>query len=93
MQADIWRLMTPYFTTRDIGEARLWPISFKAQERWIGLSLLVAVIGIELGQVAIHVRLSYFSRALYDAIQTKNAVDFWEQLLYWQCHENAGALG
>jgi putative ATP-binding cassette transporter len=82
---NIWRLTTPYFTTRDVGEARIWPVSFRAQERWIGLTLLVAVVGIELGQVAIHVRLSYFSRALYDAIQSKNAVDFWEQLLYVFC--------
>ena len=48
---DIWRLAIPYFTTRDIGEARVWPFRYRAQERWIGLSLLVAVIGIELGQV------------------------------------------
>ena len=82
---DIWRLTTPYFTTRDVGEARIWPVSFRAQERWIGLTLLIAVVGIELGQVAIHVRLSYFSRALYDAIQGKNAVDFWEQLLWVFC--------
>ncbi|SDR61237.1 putative ATP-binding cassette transporter [Rhizobiales bacterium GAS113] len=83
--SDIWRLTVPYYTTRDIGEARIWPIRFKAQERWIGLSLLVAVIGIELGQVAIHVRLSYFNRAFYDAIQAKNAVDFWDQLLFVFC--------
>ncbi|SED38235.1 putative ATP-binding cassette transporter [Rhizobiales bacterium GAS188] len=82
---DIWRLTVPYYTTRDIGEARIWPIRFKAQERWIGLSLLVAVIGIELGQVAIHVRLSYFNRAFYDAIQGKNAVEFWDQLLFVFC--------
>ena len=82
---DIWRLTKPYFTTRDAGEAKIWPVSFRAQERWIGLTLLIAVVGIELGQVAIHVRLSYFSRALYDAIQGKNAVDFWEQLLWVFC--------
>ena len=36
---DIWRLALPYFTTRDIGEARIWPLPrYRAQERWIGLA-------------------------------------------------------
>jgi putative ATP-binding cassette transporter len=79
---DIWRLAVPYFTTRDIGEARVWPFRYRAQERWIGLSLLIAVIGIELGQVAINVRLSYFGRDWFNAIQDKNAAEFWKQLLF-----------
>ena len=80
---DIWRLALPYFTTRDIGEARIWPLPrYRAQERWIGLSLLIAVVGIELGQVAINVRLSYFGRDWFNAIQEKNAAEFWKQLLF-----------
>jgi putative ATP-binding cassette transporter len=79
---DIWRLAVPYFATRDIGAARIWPFRYRAQERWIGLSLLIAVVGIELGQVAINVRLSYFGRAWFDAIQNKDEPAFWEQLLY-----------
>ena len=78
---EIWRLAVPYFTTRDVGEARIWPFRYRAQERWIGLSLLIAVIGIELGQVAINVRLSYFGRDWFNAIQEKNAAEFWKQLL------------
>ncbi|MBV9518004.1 MAG: ABC transporter ATP-binding protein/permease, partial [Hyphomicrobiales bacterium] len=79
---DIWRLAVPYFTTRDIGEARIWPFRYRAQERWIGLSLLIAVVGIELGQVAINVRLSYFGRDWFNAIQEKDAAQFWDQLLF-----------
>ena len=80
---DIWRLALPYFTTRDIGEARVWPLPrYRAQERWIGLSLLIAVVGIELGQVAINVRLSYFGRDWFNAIQEKDAAEFWKQLLF-----------
>jgi putative ATP-binding cassette transporter len=82
---DIWRLASPYFTARDVGEASFWNIRFKTQERWIGLSLLAAVIGIELGQVAIDVRLSFFSRALYDALQNRAGAEFWSQLLYVFC--------
>ncbi|MBW0004894.1 MAG: ABC transporter ATP-binding protein/permease [Hyphomicrobiales bacterium] len=79
---DIWRLAIPYFTTRDIGEARVWPFPrYRAPERWIGLAMLIAVIVIELGQVAISVRLSYFGRDWFNAIQEKNAAEFWKQLL------------
>ena len=79
---DIWGLAVPYFTTRDIGEARIWPFRYRAQERWIGLSLLIAVVAIELGQVAISVRLSYFNRDWFNAIQEKDAAEFWNQLLF-----------
>jgi vitamin B12/bleomycin/antimicrobial peptide transport system ATP-binding/permease protein len=83
---DIWRLAIPYFKTRDIGQARIWPFRpFQAQERWIGLAMLICVLGIELGQVAINVRLSYFSRDWFDAIQDKDAAAFWYQLLSVFC--------
>jgi vitamin B12/bleomycin/antimicrobial peptide transport system ATP-binding/permease protein len=83
---DIWRLSVPYFTTHDIGQARIWPFRpYRAQERWIGLALLICVLGIELGQVAINVRLSYFSRAWFDAIQNKDEAAFWHQLLAVFC--------
>jgi putative ATP-binding cassette transporter len=79
---DIWRLTIPYFTTRDIGQARIWPFRpYRAQERFIGLALLIVVVAIEFGKVAINVRLSYFSRAWFDAIQNKDAAAFWSQLL------------
>src|SRR6185312_6305780 len=79
---DIWRLIIPYFTTRDMGQARIWPFRpYRAQERFIGLALLVVVVAIEFGKVAINVRLSYFSRAWFDAIQNKDAAAFWSQLL------------
>ena len=77
---DIWGLAVPYFTTRDIGEARIWPFRYRAQERWIGLSLLIAVVAIELGQVAISVRLSYFNRDWFNAIQNKDLAAFWSLL-------------
>ena len=82
---DIWRLTIPYYTTRDVGEARIWPFRYRAQERWIALALLICVVGIELGQVALNVRLSYFSRDWFNAIQDKNATAFWNQLLLVFC--------
>jgi vitamin B12/bleomycin/antimicrobial peptide transport system ATP-binding/permease protein len=80
--ADIWRLAVPYFTTRDIGEARIWPFRYRAQERWIGLAMLIILIGIVFAQVGMRVRLSYFGRDWFNAIQEKDAGEFWRQLLW-----------
>src|ERR1700722_2655023 len=82
---DIWRLAVPYFTTRDIGEARIWPFRYRAQERWIALAMLICVVGIELSQVGMDVRLSYWGKHWFNAIQEKNAHVFWKQLLYIFC--------
>ncbi|MFI5013153.1 MAG: ABC transporter ATP-binding protein/permease [Hyphomicrobiales bacterium] len=81
--ADIWRLARPYFATREVGEARIWPFgAFRIQECFVGLALLIIVIGIELGQVGIEVRISYFGKDWFDAIQNKDAAEFWRQLLF-----------
>jgi putative ATP-binding cassette transporter len=80
---DVWRLALPYFTSREIGEARIRPFgTIRLQERFIGLALLIVVVAIELGQVGIDVRLSYFSRDFFNAIQEKDAPEFWQQLLF-----------
>jgi putative ATP-binding cassette transporter len=80
--ADIWRLSVPYFTTREIGQARIWPFRYRAQERWIGLAMLIALICIVFGIVGLRVRLSYFGRDWFNAIQDKDAAEFWNQLLF-----------
>ena len=82
----IWRLTYPYFATRHMTEIRLWPLPrFRIQERWVAISLAVVVLGIEFAQVAINVRLSYFNRDWFNAIQEKNAADFWRLLLTVFC--------
>ena len=84
--AQIWRLAIPYFSTREMTEVRLWPLPrFRIQERWIALTLLILVVGIEFGQVAINVRLNAFNGDLFNAIQAKDAATFWNQLLYVFC--------
>ena len=82
---EIWRLAIPYYTTRDIGEASLFGFRYKAQERWIALIMLICVVGIALGQVALDVRLSYFSRDMYNSLQDKDAAAFWTQLFFVFC--------
>jgi putative ATP-binding cassette transporter len=82
----IWRLAYPYFATRDQAEVRIWPFgAIRVQERWIGLGLAVIVIGIEFAQVAINVRLSYFNRDWFNAIQNKDAAAFWTLLFTVFC--------
>ena len=43
------------------------------------------MVAIEFGQVAINVRLNYFSRDWFNAIQEKNAAAFWTQLITVFC--------
>src|SRR4051812_33077827 len=82
----ILRLAYPYLTTRDMAEVRIWPFGrFPVQERWVALSQMVVVVAIEFGQVAINVRLSYFNRDWFNAIQEKDATAFWTLLLTVFC--------
>jgi putative ATP-binding cassette transporter len=52
----------------------------RAREGTIGTAFIATLIGINLAQVALNVRLSFFSRDMYNALETKNADAFWYQL-------------
>ncbi len=80
--AGIFAIADPYFSTSERRPIRL-PLlgTVMAPERWIAFLLLGIVILINLGQVGISVRLSFWSRDWFDAIQNKNAPEFW-RLLY-----------
>ncbi|MGI6244460.1 MAG: ABC transporter ATP-binding protein/permease [Pseudochelatococcus sp.] len=80
--AAIWRLILPYVTARETGELTVPLIGrIRMQERWIGIGLFISLILISLFQVGLNVRLSYFSRDLYNALQEMDAGAFWHQLL------------
>ncbi len=82
----IWRLVYPYFLTRDRTELRLpFGRRLSVQERWIALPLAGIVFGIEFFQVAINVRLSYFSRDWFNSIQAKEQATFWTLLFTVFC--------
>jgi len=86
--ADIWRLTLPYFTSRELTTARIWPLpAFAVQQRVLALIFAAVIIAIEFALVAINVRLSYFSRDWFNAIQNKDAASFWSLLftvfLFW----------
>ncbi len=67
--ADVWRLARPYY----------W-----SEERWSARLLLAAIIALDLSRVGMTVLLSFWSRAFYNALETKNWDDFIGLLLFWR---------
>jgi vitamin B12/bleomycin/antimicrobial peptide transport system ATP-binding/permease protein len=79
--ARIFTIADPYFETdekRPLNVPFLGPVMLR--EKWIAYTLLGIIILINLGQVAVSVQLSYWSRDWLDAIQNKNAGEFWRLL-------------
>jgi putative ATP-binding cassette transporter len=85
-QTKVVRQMTkiadPYFGTDDAGQTRIWPLpAFTAFERRIAVAMVVFLVLINQAQVGITVRLSFFNRDWFNAIQNKDAAQFWQLLL------------
>lgn len=77
----ILSIADPYFESRDRGEIRLWLVGrVSAPEGRIGVWLLAFLVLINFAQVALNVRLSFFSRDMFNALQNKDAGAFWYQL-------------
>ncbi len=71
-----------YFNATETARARIWPFaSYTALERRIAVAMVVFLVVINQAEVAIIVRLNFFNRAWFDAIQARNETVFWEQLL------------
>ena len=80
---EMTRIADLYFDSSDKGEGRVWPFPrFAARESAIATAMIVVLVLINQGQVGISVRLSFFNRDWFNAIQEKNAAEFWRQLLY-----------
>lgn len=79
--ATIFSIADPYFETDERRPIQLPLIgTVKAREKWIAYILLGIIILINLGQVGISVRLSFWGRDWIDSIQNKNAPEFWRLL-------------
>ncbi|WP_412773785.1 ABC transporter ATP-binding protein/permease [Nitrobacter sp.] len=52
-----------------------------APERFVAVALVVALVLLNQAEVGILIRLNFFNRAWFDAIQARNATIFWQQLL------------
>ncbi len=84
--ARIARIASPYFESDQITTANLWPIGpFKIRLGTLAVSLFVFLIVLNQIQVGITLRLSFFNRDMYDALQNKDATAFWYQLFYVFC--------
>jgi putative ATP-binding cassette transporter len=80
---EMTRIADLYFDSQDRGEGRVWPFPrFAARESAIAIAMIVVLVLINQGQVGITVRLSFFNRDWFNAIQEKNAAEFWRQLLF-----------
>lgn len=80
---EMTRIADLYFDGTDRGEARVWPFPrFAAREAAIAVAMIVVLVLINQGQVGISVRLSFFNRDWFNAIQEKNGAEFWRQLFF-----------
>ncbi|CAD5299793.1 putative ATP-binding cassette transporter [Bosea sp. 62] len=79
----IARLASPYFEAPEATTAQLWPAKpFSIGTGRLGIALLVFLVVLNQIQVGISLRLSFFNRDFYNAIQEKDAATFWYQLIY-----------
>ncbi len=84
----IMRIADRYFDTQEVGVARIWPIgTVRMKEATLARIAVVFLVVVNQAQVAINVRLSFFNRDWFNAIQEKNAELFWSLLytvfLFW----------
>ena len=79
----IARLASPYFEAPEATGAQIWPAGpFTIGTGRLGVLLLVFLVVLNQIQVGISLRLSFFNRDFYNAIQEKDAASFWYQLIY-----------
>lgn len=79
----IARLASPYFEAPEPTTAQLWPVKrFRIGTGRLGVVLLTFLVVLNQIQVGISLRLSFFNRDFYNAIQEKDAAGFWYQLIY-----------
>jgi len=90
----ITRLADPYFVTNDRGDLQIGGLSeHHVSERRLASSLIVALVVINQLQVAINIRLSFFNRDWFNAIQNKDSTAFWSLLFGVFCFWAAIAVG
>jgi putative ATP-binding cassette transporter len=77
----ITRLADPYFVTNERGDLEIGSVGARhVTERRFASALIVALVVINQLQVAINIRLSFFNRDWFNAIQNKDSAVFWSLL-------------
>jgi vitamin B12/bleomycin/antimicrobial peptide transport system ATP-binding/permease protein len=75
------RIADRYFNSGDETRARIWPFpAFGAGERRVAIAMIVLLVVINQAQVGMNLRLSFFNRDWFNAIQNKDEAAFWSQL-------------
>jgi vitamin B12/bleomycin/antimicrobial peptide transport system ATP-binding/permease protein len=78
----ITRIADRYFNAGEATRARICPFpAYGAPERRIAIARVAFLVLVNQAEVAITVRLNFFNRAWFDAIQNRNEAVFWQQLL------------
>jgi putative ATP-binding cassette transporter len=78
----IMRIADRYFEADGIGRARVWPFPpFMALERRIAIGMVVLLVLLNQAEVGALLRLSFFNRDWYNAIQARDSAAFWWQLM------------
>ncbi|HLH91208.1 MAG TPA: ABC transporter ATP-binding protein/permease [Xanthobacteraceae bacterium] len=79
----VMRIADRYFNAEETGSARIWPFGrYTALERRIAIAMVVILVLLNQAEVGVLLRLSFFNRDWFNAIQARNAPEFWRQLLY-----------
>jgi putative ATP-binding cassette transporter len=76
------RIADRFFNADDETTAGFGPLRFKTIERALATGMVVFLVVLNQAQVAISVRLSFFNRDFFNAIQEKNGAEFWRMLLW-----------
>ncbi len=76
------RIADLFFDSRHESESEFLGVRvWRGRERALAITMIVLLVLINQGQVGISVRLSFFNRDWFNAIQEKNQPEFWRQLL------------
>jgi putative ATP-binding cassette transporter len=79
----ITRIADRYFDTTDDTTAYVGPFGpFAARERTVAVAMVVFLVLLNQAQVGVDVRLTFFTRDWFNAIQNLDATAFWQQLLF-----------
>jgi vitamin B12/bleomycin/antimicrobial peptide transport system ATP-binding/permease protein len=79
----VMRIADRYFDAQETGTARVWPFPrYTALERRIAIAAVVVLVLLNQAEVGVLLRLSFFNRDWFNAIQARNAPEFWRQLLF-----------
>ncbi len=86
-----------YFENTTMTQARIWPFpGFVVSERRLAIATVAFLVVLNQAQVGISVRLSFFNRDWFNALQNKDSATFWSLLmtvfLFWAAIYIASAI-